>query len=111
MGAHRAIWSIHNGDIPPKMVIAHSCDEKRCVAIEHLFLTTTLGNQQDCVQKNRKSVGIDHKNSKYTEAQIREVKLLIRDGFKDLEIFKKTGVPKASILWLRKGDGWRHIIV
>lgn len=110
-GVHRAIWMMQNGKIPKGMVIAHRCDSKKCCEISHLFLATQKENQQDCIMKGRKPIGIDHVNSKYTEDQIRSVKQLIQQGLNDNEIFKKTGVLKSSIQWIRTGNAWKHITI
>jgi len=52
-GAHRLVWELHHGEIPEGMVIAHRCDNPPCCRLDHLFLTTQTGNQEDMCAKGR----------------------------------------------------------
>jgi hypothetical protein len=58
--AHRVMWIIHNGIIPPKMVVMHICDVKPCVNPKHLKLGTIADNLQDMRDKQRHSHGDSH---------------------------------------------------
>lgn len=51
--AHRIAWALKHGDIPPKMVVCHKCDNPLCVNIDHLFVGTYKQNTLDMVKKNR----------------------------------------------------------
>lgn len=51
--AHRISWIIHYGYIPNKLLICHSCDNTRCVRIDHLWLGNHQQNMQDMSIKNR----------------------------------------------------------
>ena len=55
MLANRFCWMIHNGEIPKDMCILHTCDNPRCVNINHLFLGTKMDNYNDMVNKRRVS--------------------------------------------------------
>lgn len=55
--AHRYVWEYHKGPIPEGMLVCHSCDVKRCVNIDHLFLGTYLDNMLDKVAKGRQHLG------------------------------------------------------
>lgn len=51
--AHRLIWTLVNGPIPPRIHCLHHCDTPLCVNPSHLFLGTNRDNQQDKASKGR----------------------------------------------------------
>lgn len=51
--AHRAIFELMVGAIPPGMDLCHRCDVRNCVNPGHLFIGTRSENMVDCVTKGR----------------------------------------------------------
>ena len=49
--AHRWVWEMANGPIPPGMVIRHKCDNRLCFRLSHLELGTVAENNADSAQR------------------------------------------------------------
>ena len=52
--AHRVAYEMTSGTIPAGKVIAHKCDNPRCVKPAHLQAMTQAENIRDCVAKGRR---------------------------------------------------------
>ena len=55
IGAHRISYSIFKGDIPDGLHVLHTCDNKKCVNPDHLFLGNAQDNMTDKTLKGRAS--------------------------------------------------------
>lgn len=62
---HRIAYISYYGALPdPGMVVAHTCDNRRCIEREHLVAVTQARNLADMVAKGRSNRGERHWNWK-----------------------------------------------
>jgi hypothetical protein len=125
--AHRVAFVSANKKQPGLLMVCHSCDNRRCVNPNHLFLGTAEDNMIDMVKKGRACDGtwlINHlkknphkrprgssnKNSKLTESVV----LIIRkEGVANCESYshlsKKYSISESTVRRVIKRQIWKHI--
>lgn len=75
MGAHRASWIIHYGDIPTGMFVLHKCDNPSCVNPKHLYVGTQQDNMKDVIKRRRRNF-----QTPLSYWDIRSISQLRKDG-------------------------------
>lgn len=97
--AHRWIYEQSLGPIPrwPKRVVAHSCDNKVCVALQHLEATSQRANILDAAGKNRM-------NLKRVLSDETVLAIKTEQGLTQRQIAKKYGISQAYVSSLRRGS-------
>ncbi len=100
---HRAVYEYRNGEIPEGMMVCHSCDNRKCVKIDHLFLGTAKDNSRDMTEKRRQF-------SILKESDVPEIRVMLSSGnYTQAEIGEIYGVGRAAIAHLKSGRTWSHV--
>jgi hypothetical protein len=110
--AHRIQWTITNHqDIPPGMLVCHSCDNPSCVNPNHLWLGTNADNTRDKVEKGRAAYAAGEANGSaiLTEDKVR----MIREeyalgGITCKALAAKYGVSMNTISLTINRKIWKH---
>lgn len=123
--AHRVAYVLGTGDDPGTLLVCHSCDNRKCVRPDHLFLGSHLVNNRDMMAKGRASNGREryasihpdrvprgwrHGQAKLTEAKVRD----IRRRYAALNVTQAAlaaeyGVSRRTIGGIVRGTEWRHV--
>lgn len=119
VSAHRLAWMAANGrEIPPGLVVLHSCDNPPCVNPAHLSVGTQGENNADrdrkgrvCREKHRAATpkGEAHAHHKLTEAQVLEIRRRGEEGEGAYSIAPDFGVTRRAVDYILSGKTWRHL--
>ncbi len=116
VSAHRFSFQISNGAIPKSedhhgTVIAHRCDNRRCVNPAHLFACSQAENLRDCLDKGRgnKAFGARAGRAKLSEAAAKLALSLAREGLDRNKIAARLNVTPQTISDVVSGKTWGHL--
>lgn len=103
MSAHRASYTVTNGEIPPGMVVRHTCDNPPCIEPTHLLIGTPADNERDKWERDRGLHGLAANNATVPPDVIREaVEEYLRGGVSQAEMASRFGVgPSTFGRWVR----------
>lgn len=124
--AHRIAYYLHHSKDPGPLMVCHTCDNRRCVNPQHLFLGTCADNLADMCAKGRSATGAKNgmnkhpekrspgeKNgyAKLTEGQVREMRHLWDTGAANqADIARRFGVWQMTVSRIVRRVSWRHVL-
>lgn len=116
--AHRIVYQLTYGAIPPKTMVCHHCDNPQCVRPDHLFLGNHTTNALDMASKGRQvfqrrperaTRGEQHYCAKLTDGQVQTIRQQHKQGVSMDVLAQHYGVSKQSIWRIVRRLTWKHI--
>lgn len=114
--AHKFSWELANGPVPDGMKVCHSCDNPRCVRVDHLFLGTQAENLLDMSKKGRRARGhsLSHKGeshpmSSLTDELVTEARDRHAEGENVADLAIEMKVSKSAMKKAVHGHTWKHL--
>ena len=110
--AHRLMWTLTHGPVPEELCVLHRCDNPPCCNPDHLFLGTHADNVRDKIEKGRMRhghlYGEESPQSKFSDATVKSIFRMWRDGMTQTSIARKLGCSQSMIsaILLRKKRAW-----
>lgn len=106
--AHRWIYQAKHGRLPDHIDVCHTCDNRWCVNIEHLFAGTRLDNMRDAAAKGRVVYGDVHHYSTITYEIAEKIRAAKRAGGTNRAVALEFGVSPATVSRIANYKNWRQ---
>jgi hypothetical protein len=108
--SHRVSFFIKNKIDPKELMVCHSCDNRKCVNPNHLFLGTNKDNMQDALSKKRMFVGEKNHQSKLLDIDVLNIRKLYLNGdISQDKLSKMFGVGQDQISRIVNNKLWKHV--
>lgn len=105
---HRAMYGAVVAPIPAGMYVLHSCDNRKCVNPEHLFLGTHLDNIKDMHAKGRHRGGSlpneRNPSCKFSNDVIQQIRSDYANNRRKCEIERAYGISETQYYRVVRGE-------
>lgn len=79
VNSHKASYILNKGDTSD-MLVLHTCDNKKCINPNHLYLGTRLQNANDAVERGQMPIGDRHGRRTHPESFLEPANKKISDN-------------------------------
>ena len=115
--AHRLSYVLHHPitiDLweHSDICVCHKCDNPKCINPAHMFLGSVADNMNDKMAKGRGNAlkGENHRLSKLTEHDVREIRKKYADGgISQQQLSLEYEVDRTTIRDIIRRRNWKHI--
>lgn len=108
---HRHVYEECFGEIGKDLVVRHKCDVRNCINPEHMELGTNKENSYDTINRGRKALGERSNANKITAKQAREIKIMLNNNRRKIEIMRTLNVSYHIIYGIMKNKTWKHVAI
>ena len=109
---HRLMWFFSYGEIPEGMVVGHKCNNKGCVNVQHLYLTTFKQNSTDAKNDGLYRVLNNHGRRALTDEQVLEAhKLYNKDKITQAKLAEMYGVKFGTMSQILRGVSYNNLFL
>lgn len=106
---HALVAAAFLGPRPEGMQVAHADGDRHNAHLSNLRYATPLENAADKVLHGTHSPGERNGNHKLTEADVRAIRKLRRNGALQRELAASFGVSISAIQFVLNGQNWSHV--
>lgn len=104
--AHRFSYRVLKGKIPKGAHVCHSCDNKKCVNPDHLWLGTAKDNLVDAARKGRMARGERQWQAKLKNEDVTQIRTNGKSSRENAEMF---GISIHTVNDIRRRKTWKHV--
>lgn len=105
---HRWAYQHYIGPIQKGLFVCHSCDNRKCVNPDHLFIGTHGDNIRDASKKGRLK-NIKRNPHHLTESQVVEIIKLLQFSKAYSSIAKIFSISRQAIYLIDHNRSWKHL--
>lgn len=105
---HRLYYELYKGEIPKGLWVCHTCDNRKCVNPDHLFLGDAKDNYDDMYNKGRRKSDKGDLNpmAKLTWDDVEEIRSLLVGGETITDVADYFGISRQNVWMIKTNKRW-----
>lgn len=108
VGSHRVAWWLDRGSIGALWVL-HTCHNRACCNVAHLYLGTHADNMRDMVEAGRQAKGERNGFSRLKTWQVKILRETRTRGESLRPLARQWGLSNSAVEQAANGVHWKHI--